>query len=242
MRTAIKGIPEHWIPAIAQQCVHAPIQQTGRRSAPSVRDRPHQQRRPALHACLRTSSACPLPCWEAGRPRGLDPTLCAAECSARSCTPSRASSCWATLRMRCARSQGRPDLVSGAQIGPASHSTARLPLLQARLHCLVYLGRHGRRQVQRVGGTHALAAPAGDASHRPGRQLSAGGLRGAGPHPRVHRCCSVDPEPQRGCLHTHISAEAAAPVEQARVQGMTWQLRQRPGHAGGCRMRTACPT
>ena len=31
MRTAIRGVPEHWIPDIAKQCLHAPVQQTGRR-------------------------------------------------------------------------------------------------------------------------------------------------------------------------------------------------------------------
>lgn len=31
MHTAIRGVPEHWIPAIAKQCLYGPIQQTGRR-------------------------------------------------------------------------------------------------------------------------------------------------------------------------------------------------------------------
>lgn len=31
MNTAIKGVPAHWIPAIAQQCLYAPIQNTGKR-------------------------------------------------------------------------------------------------------------------------------------------------------------------------------------------------------------------
>ena len=39
MNTAIKGVPEHWIPAIAQQCLYAPIQNTGKRCARLLRFR-----------------------------------------------------------------------------------------------------------------------------------------------------------------------------------------------------------